>query len=223
MELRTEQEIIDEILSMPAAPRIMERVSNTLLEEQQKREQFYNDITEFEKAEFINGEIVIHSPVKKEHNDALGLIFMVVNAFVHKNQLGYVGYEKVMVRLSRNDYEPDLCFFGREKSEGFTQGQSLFPAPDLVVEVLSAKTAANDRGIKFSDYEAHSVLEYWLVDPVAGWVEQYRLDATGRYELLLKAGSGPISCAAIPGFSTRIEAFFNPDHNLQELGRMLGA
>jgi len=37
------------------------------IREQQKREQFYEQNTEQKKAEFINGEIIVHSPVKIEH------------------------------------------------------------------------------------------------------------------------------------------------------------
>ncbi|MEZ4773443.1 MAG: Uma2 family endonuclease [Bacteroidia bacterium] len=124
--------------------------------------------------------------------------------------------------LSRNDYEPDICFFGQEKAQHFAEGQSLFPAPDLAIEVLSPKTAINDRGIKFEDYRAHGVLEYWIVDPIARSVEQYRLDAENQYELILKSGNGYIRSEAIPGFQIRIEAMFDAGVNLAELGRLLG-
>ncbi len=223
MVRRSSQDLINRILSFPTAPQIVEQVHLALAAERQKREAFYNDITEYEKAEFINGEIVIHSPVKKEHNDASGRIYKLVDTYVNLHNLGYVGYEKVMVRLTRNDYEPDICFFALEKSQHFTEGQSLFPAPDLVVEVLSKKTASNDRGVKFDDYRAHQVREYWIVDPVAGWVEQYRLDESGEYDLVLKSGSGPITCVAIRDFHTQIEAFFDAEANLKELLRLLQA
>lgn len=141
---------------------------------------------------------------------------------MRKHALGYVGYEKIMITLSRNDYEPDLCFLGQDKAQHFVEGQSLFPAPDLVVEVLSPKTAGNDRGIKFEDYRAHGVQEYWLIDPLACSVEQYRLDTDNPYELILKSGNGSIRSEAIPGFQIRIEAVFDAGVNLEELGRMLG-
>jgi Uma2 family endonuclease len=37
--------------------------------------------------------------------------------------------------------------------------------PDLVVEVLSRKTASQDPGEKKAIYERNGVREYWLVDP----------------------------------------------------------
>lgn len=222
MELRNNQEIIEEIMSNPSAMLIVEQARRTLDVERQRRERFYNEITEYEKAEFINGEVVIHSPVKKEHNDASGKLFRLIDVFVDKHHLGYVGYEKIMVTLSRNDYEPDICFFGQEKAQHFADGQSRFPAPDLVVEVLSPKTSANDRGVKFEDYRAHAVQEYWIVDPVARSVEQYRLDERQQYELILKSGNGRINSKVIPGFQIRIEAIFDSGINLEELARLLG-
>jgi Uma2 family endonuclease len=194
-----------------------------VLEAERRREQSYNETTEHQKAEFINGEVVIHSPAKKEHNNASGKLFRLIDVYVDRHQLGYVGYEKTMITLSRNDYEPDVCFFGREKAQHFQEGQSLFPAPGLVIEVLSPKTAAHDRGVKFEDYRAHGVREDWIVDPGAKSVEQYCFDAGQRCELILKSGNGPICCEALPGFQIRIEAIFNAAINLEERGRMLAS
>ncbi|MDX2245691.1 MAG: Uma2 family endonuclease [Bacteroidia bacterium] len=185
------------------------------------RNTFYNNISEFEKAEFINGEIIIHSPVKKEHNDVTGSLYQLLNTYVKKKKLGYVGYEKIMISLSRNDYEPDICFFQNEKAQTFKKGQSLFPAPDLVIEVLSTKTAGNDRGIKFSDYQAHQIREYWIIDPDKEVLEQYRLNDQNEYELILKARKGMLDCVPVNGFKIEIEAVFDEDKNLEELLRIL--
>ena len=215
------RDLVDQILSLPSAPAIVEEVGQVLAEEKKRRQEFYNKISEYEKAEFINGEVVIHSPVKKEHNDVSTNLFQLINPFVKLRKLGYVGFEKVMISLARNDYEPDICFFSQEKAQHFKKGQSLFPAPDLVVEILSKKTAKNDRGVKFEDYQSHGVLEYWIIDPKGETVEQYRMNEAGKYELILKAGQGPISCQAIQGFEIGIEAIFDEVENMKELNRLL--
>ena len=43
---------------------------------------------------FINGEVAFHSPVKIELNAATGLIYLLLRAFVIKNNLGFFGIEK---------------------------------------------------------------------------------------------------------------------------------
>ncbi len=215
------KKLINNILSMPDAAIIVNEIAVKLEEERKKREKFYNDITESEKAEFINGEIIIHSSVKKEHNDATSLLHGLIGIYVSKNKLGYVGIEKIMISLSRNDYEPDICFFDKSKSDKFKPEQSLFPSPDLVVEVLSKGTSKNDQGVKFEDYQAHNILEYWIIDPVKKIIEQYRLSENGSYELILKAGSGIIESKAIKGFSIPIEAIFDEDKNLEAVENLL--
>lgn len=207
-------------MDYPYAPKILEEANKILQEERKRRESFYNEITEFEKAEFINGEVIIHSPVKKAHNDASSLLFKLIDIFAQKHQLGFVGYEKIMISLTRNDYEPDICFFNSEKSKTFKSDQSLFPAPDLVVEVLSERKSKNDREIKFFDYQAHGVGEYWLVEPFKKEIEQYRLQ-NGKYELVLMSSEGHLKSEVLDNFTIDITAIFDQQKNLEELTRIL--
>lgn len=223
MTKQIDKQLIAKILKKPNASAIVEQVRLALEEERKKRALFYNEISEYEKAEFINGEIIIHSPVKKEHNVASGRLYKLLDTFVEMHNLGFVGYEKIMISLTRNDYEPDICFFKTEKSKNFTDKQSLFPAPDLVVEVLSKKTKEKDRGIKFEDYQAHEIEEYWIIDPVKKTVEQYRLDKDGEYELVIKANEGRIRCRPVKGFEILVGAIFDKKKNLLELSRILNS
>ena len=203
-----EQELLTQLLQSPRLPFFVQDFSSRLASEAQQRSLFYAQVQEDEKAEFINGEIIMHSPVRLQHNAATGNIFRLLSTYVLTHQLGYVGHEKIMVALTRNDYEPDVCFFNEAKAAMFTPDQVLFPAPDLVVEVLSDSTAANDRGVKFEDYAAHGVVEYWIVDSVAEVVEQYLLEGDS-YILSIKAKSGELSSLALPGFVIPIRAIFD--------------
>jgi Uma2 family endonuclease len=55
--------------------------------------------------------------------------------------------------------------------------------PDLVIEVLSAKTSSRDRGEKKAIYERNGVREYWLVDWRSRTVTVFSLGEDGRYDL----------------------------------------
>ena len=164
---------LQQLLRSPRLPEAMRRLQAVARAEAKKRRYFYDVITEQQKAEFINGEIIVHSPVKLCHAVASENLFTLLKMFVRRHNLGSVFHEKILIVLTRNDYEPDICFFRADKAAGFTPAQSKFPAPDLAVEVLSESTAAVDRGIKFEDYAAHGVSEYWIVDPDAETIEQY--------------------------------------------------
>ena len=131
-----------------------------------------------------------------------------------------MGHEKLLITLERNDYEPDVCFFGSAKADSFDPKQMQFPAPDLVVEVLSSSTAENDRGIKYRDYAQSGVTEYWIIDPEAKMVEQYILQDE-KYELRIKSDSGEIHSVAVPGFTIPIRAIFDEQINLATLRTLL--
>lgn len=211
---------LSQILEMPNAAILAERIQSALAAESQQRRRFYEIVDENKKMEFVNGEIVFHSPVKLEHNAATGLLYKLLSTFVSKHESGFVGIEKILISLTRNDYEPDVCFFGRAKADLFERGQMRFPAPDLVVEVLSESTAEKDRTIKFDDYAAHDITEYWIVDPRHETIEQYVLQAE-RYELLLKAKDGTIESVVLPEFKIQIRAVFDEQVNLTELRDLL--
>ena len=211
---------VNQILEMPNAAILAERIQSALEKEKSARKHFYEIIDENKKMEFINGEIIFHSPVKIEHNTATGMLYKLLHSFVTKNDLGFVGIEKILVSLTRNDYEPDVCYFGKSKSEKFERGQMQFPAPDLVVEVLSKSTAEKDRTTKFDDYAAHGVSEYWIIDAENEIIEQYYLQDEA-YELLLKAKDGTIQSVVLQDFKIQIRAVFDEQTNLDELKRLI--
>ncbi|HEY0793267.1 MAG TPA: Uma2 family endonuclease [Chthoniobacterales bacterium] len=129
--------------------------------------------------------------------------------YATKHNRGLVLDEKALCAFSRNDYEPDVVFFSQARAQTFTSGQVEFPVPDLVVEVLSPSTQANDRGVKFDDYERSGVREYWIVDPTAKAKEVY--DARdGRFELRIKGTSGFLESVVLGGFQVELAAIFDP-------------
>ncbi len=199
---------------------ITQTLQDLLKEEARLREEFYNTITEDDKAEFINGEIIMHSPVKLEHVEISGSLQMLLRYFVKLNDLGSIYTEKAMVHLSRNSYEPDIVFFRKEVAKDFKTGQMLFPAPDFIVEILSPSTEKNDRGIKFEDYALHSITEYWIIDPPAQTVEQYLLH-NNEYKLEFKGTNGVITSKAIKGFACNVNAIFNDAGNMDAMRQLL--
>lgn len=212
--------VIDELLQEPALPLLLQRLQAILAQEQERRQYFYDVITEEQKAEFINGEIVVHSPVKLRHNSVSLSVAQLLRAYVMTHELGYVAHEKLLITLTRNDYEPDVCFFGQTKAQQFLPDQMKFPAPDLAVEVLSPSTAANDHGLKFRDYAIHGVTEYWIVDPTTEMVEQYVLQGEA-YELQIKSNSGDLQSIAVAGFTIPIRAIFDEKVNLATLRQLV--
>lgn len=217
-----ENALLDRLLKSPRLPMYAVQIDALLAEEAGRRQTFYETMREGDKTEFINGETIVHSPVKLRHNLAVGNLYRLLSFYASFRQLGWVGVEKILVTLTRNDYEPDICFFGSDKALHFLPDQMRFPAPDFVVEVLSASTASVDRGIKSEDYAAHGVAEYWIVDPDKETVEQYLLTGD-EYVLAIKAQTGEVHSTAVPGFVIPVRALFDDAVNRAALQQLLAA
>jgi len=215
-----ETTLLEQLLQSPRLPAVAQHLDALVADEATRRARFIATVLETEKAEFINGEKIVQSPAKLKHTATVGKLLHLISTYVMVHGLGWVGFEKVMVSLTRNDYEPDICFFAAATADGFHPDQMRFPAPDFVVEVLSASTAANDRGVKFEDYAAHGVAEYWIIDPDAETVEQYRL-AGDSYELAIKAQTGELRSFAVPGFVIPVRAIFDAQVNQATLRQLL--
>lgn len=213
--------VLEQLLESPKLNVVFAQLQRVVNEEQARRQHFYATLREDEKSEFINGEVIVQSPVKLRHHLASHNLAMLLSAYVRKHGLGLVGHEKLLIALTRNDYEPDVCFFAAVKASAFQPDQMIFPAPDFVAEVLLPSTAAIDRGVKFEDYAAHGVAEYWILDPDNQRIEQYLLEGDA-YELAFKADSGVVRSRAVTGFAVPVRAVFDEAENLAVLGRMIG-
>ncbi|MEQ1826233.1 MAG: Uma2 family endonuclease [Pirellula sp.] len=203
------------------SPQLPQAIAILQLEaERKRREQFYHDMTPDQKIEFIEGEVVLHSPARNRHLDVTGKVFQLLNIFVALHGIGQVKSEKCLCVFPRNDYEPDVVFFGLDKSASLTPDTMKFPVPDLAIEVLSQSTEDRDRGVKFEDFSSNGVAEYWIIDADELIVEQYLLN-NGEYRLALKSGSGTLKSQVILGFAISIEAIFDEKENLQAIRKLL--
>lgn len=215
---------VEKLLERPDAPQQLERLQHALADERRRRAEFYEWVTEDMKAEFINGEVVVHSPVTRKHWKTSNLLSRLLSVFVTVKNLGEVATEKAMITLTRNDYEPDICFFSNTQAAAFAEDQVLFPAPDFAVEILSRKTAKYDRGVKRDDYAAHGIREYWIVDPSSKQIEQYLLPGEEAKEYFLPRIhrlDDDIESRVIQGFIIPVRAVFEEAANLEAMKALL--
>ncbi|GAB2763641.1 Uma2 family endonuclease [Rhabdobacter roseus] len=212
---------VADLLEAPDAKLVIERVQAILEDEAQRRQTFREWLTDDVKAEFINGEVIMHSPTKRRHLEATANLTTLLRVYVHLHDLGTVDSEKALVGLTRNDYEPDICYWNQETAATFQEDQMEHPAPDLVVEVLSRSTTGRDRGVKFEDYAAHGVREYWIIDPVRQAVEQYQLDtatmAFASVAVLYLDQDDTLEALTVPGFRIPVKAIFDKKTNVETL------
>lgn len=214
---------VAELLEAPDAQLVIERAQAVLNAEADRRREFREWLSDDVKAEFINGEVIMHSPVKRRHSNASKLLENLLQNYVLVNDLGEVDTEKALIGMTRNDYEPDICHWNKETASTFDDDQMVHPAPDLCVEILSKSTAKFERETKFEDYAAHGVSEYWIIDPVRQSVEQYKLDeATMAYASAATLFIGDtLTSLTVTGFQIPVRAIFNKKANLGALRELM--
>lgn len=209
-----------EILESPELPDIHAAISQRLADERARRKRFYEEITPEDKAEFINGEVVMHSPAQVRHLQVSRRLSNLLSNYVDRRGLGQVFVEKALIVTERNDFEPDLVFYGKEKSQILGLDQMKLPPPDFVVEILSQSTERRDRGIKLEAYAYSGIGEYWIIDPVNETVEIHLL-ADRVYRRLGIFGGGTIRSEVVTGFEVLGRALFDDDECRAALDRIL--
>jgi Uma2 family endonuclease len=212
-------EVMKALRHLPFLPELSEEIVAHLNAEARRRQSFYAEMSEQTKTEFIDGEVIMHSPARNAHLIATGNLLHLLMTWVKRKRLGVVHSEKCLCVFPRNDYEPDIVFFSAAQAAEFGPDTMKFPIPEFIVEVLSDSTAARDRGVKFQDYEAHGVREYWIVDADAQRVEQYLL-RNGVYELAVKSDSGTLASAVIAGLRIPVRAIFDDAENAAALAAL---
>lgn len=140
----------------------------------------YRQLPEGAKYQLIEGEIIVMpSPTVNHQKTSLKLTLAIGN-IVEKKKLGTLLYSPMDVFLDdENVLQPDLLFVSRDR-ESIIQQDGIHGAPDVVIEILSPKTAYYDSKKKRQLYEKAGVLEYWLIDPDDKEVIGYFRDEKGR-------------------------------------------
>jgi Uma2 family endonuclease len=160
------------------------------------------------RAEWVNGEVIIHMPPKPLHQQLLEFLSFLLGGFVRVFELGSVLYSPIEMRLQTqgSSREPDLLFISRAHLDRLTEDRLDGPA-DLVVEIISDDSVTRDRVDKFDEYEAAGIPEYWIIDPrpTRRRANFYQLDERGQYQAVPVGADGLYRSKVLPGFWLRAD------------------
>lgn len=162
--------------------------------------QFLIEAPEDRKAELIDGVMVIPMPPFDNHEKLQIFLLRLTSAFAEELDRGEVRGSRTPVVLEEfYAPEPDVLFVHKERAD-IVQQKGVFGAPDLVIEILSAGTARDDRGKKFRAYERAGVRELWLIDPYGpAGTDFYQLEE-GTFCPVHPDGDNILESVAVPGF-----------------------
>ncbi len=139
-----------------------------------------------DRRELIDGELLELEMPTDVHERIIAVLSFFLETWARRVNGGITLGSGYKVRISpKRGVMPDLQFFRRDniprdQPQGLEVGR-----PDLVVEVISPRSARYDRVVKLAYYASIGVPEYWIVDVDARTVE--RLVLAGEHYLIAYA------------------------------------
>lgn len=142
------------------------------------------------------------------HQDILLNVAFLFRTYLETNPIGKVYIAPSDVCLTDlNVYQPDLYFVSNARkpilSEEGTEG-----APDLVVEILSPKTARFDKGPKREVYARTGVRELWIVDPTLKQIQVFYLGQSSDVPVATYSSDQKVESPLLPGLEIQLERVF---------------
>jgi Uma2 family endonuclease len=181
---------------------VMELQSVTVTSAAMTEEEFEAWCDEDVKAEYVDGEVIVHSPVSTRHSDMVLFLAGLMRLVVQQHDLGRILGPELQVRLRPGLRRvPDLLFVAKERADRI-QPTLVEGAPDLIVEVVSPDSVERDWREKYWEYQTAGVGEYWVVDLEYQRLAVYRLDEQSRYQAV-PAEEGVYRSQVLPGFWLR--------------------
>ena len=138
-------------------------------------ENSYYDIDHENRYEIIGGMKIMSPSGTIEHQTAIGNLFFIFNSYLRKHKNGRVFFDSLDVHFEDKEvYMPDLKVVC--DTSILRHNDTIYGAPELVVEVLSKSTMKFDVGRKKEIYEKYGVKEYWIVNIWIKSIEVYHLN-----------------------------------------------
>jgi Uma2 family endonuclease len=163
-------------------------------------EEFLEWYDEETPAEWVDGEVILMSPVSSPHEFLAAFLSALLQFFVEANDLGMILRDPFLMKLARrpSGRAPDVMFIARERL-GDLKNVYLDGPADLVIEVISPGSRTTDRRHKYNEYEQAGVREYWLLDSTRKQADFYRLNDQGNYTTVFLSEDGVFRSEVLNG------------------------
>ena len=160
-------------------------------------------LTEDDRVELIEGEIVEMSPIGDRHAAFVAnLNHLLVHAVGDRARVWVQGPVRVP---PRSKPQPDLALL---RPRSYVRAGAATEDALLVIEVADT-TRRYDRTIKLRLYANAGIPEYWIVDATAETVEIHAAPSGGRYSIVRQPARGEIIAPlALPDATILIDLFF---------------
>lgn len=165
-------------------------------------------LSEDDRVELINGEILTMTPIGPRHNAAVNRANRALASAVGDRAIVQV---QGSVRLDLwNEPQPDLVLL--TPAPDFHASRLPGPAEILLIIEVAESSLDYDSEVKARLYAAAGVVEYWLVDLTASTVTCSKVPSAGGYQRHEQRHSGEsIAPEALPQCSIPVDALLVSD------------
>ena len=128
--------------------------------------------------QLLDGELIVSPAPTSEHQYALANLHLILHSLIPNGRICLSPAD--VIWDAHNITQPDV-FWMAENGRCVNKNHRYYGPPELIVEILSPRTARYDRTRKFDLYQKYSVTEYWIVDVDVRTIEVWTLQS-GVYE-----------------------------------------
>lgn len=158
--------------------------------------------------EILGGVLYMSPSPSERHQRISGRLFRQLASYIEDAGLGLVYFAPLDVALSPGDVvQPDVLVILNEHRAKITPSR-IIGAPDLVVEILSPGSIAQDYREKFDSYARAGVPEYWIASPEARTIEVFVLESNRYRSLGVFEGQANLPSRIVPDFPVQVMQFF---------------
>ncbi|MDQ7026121.1 MAG: Uma2 family endonuclease [Anaerolineae bacterium] len=135
--------------------------------------------------EWVNGKVIKMPPIHQGHYQIADYLADLLKIYFHFKPIGIIREDPFVMRLKKpkSNRQPDIQVILNENMKNLKETY-MDGAADICIEIVSPATVSVDRGIKFEEYQAGGVTEYWIIDAQRKEALFYRLD-DGVYKPLI--------------------------------------
>ncbi|MHB8644231.1 MAG: Uma2 family endonuclease [Thermomicrobiales bacterium] len=163
-------------------------------------------LTEDDRVELIQGEIIAMCPIGPRHVDSVGILSRLLTFALPNDVLVLV---QSPIRLpDTTEPEPDIALVH------FARYRRALPGPSDILALIevSDTTRDYDRNTKLPLYAAAGIPEAWLVDIAADRIERHTEPAADGYQLIRHFGRGTVvESVAIPTLAIPVDEVLGSD------------
>jgi len=160
-------------------------------------------LTERDRVELIEGELIAMSPIGSEHSGTVNALTRRLVQMV--GDRGVVAVQNPVQLDDLTEPEPDFAVL-KPRADDYRRATPRANEVLLIIEVADS-SLGYDRAVKRSLYARHGIPEFWIVNLVAGEVEVCRTPAGDRYASVVMVGrDGMLEPELLPGTTIPVSA-----------------